>query len=393
MARKADDRTSERKRRGRGEGSIFQRKDGTWCSSFSAGYGTDGKRRRRDVYGKTKKEVQDKLRDAQQSGFTETSRMTISQFLDHWLESAVKPSLARATYARYKIVLDQHVKQHIGWMRVTKLEPVHVQQLYAEQAKAGASLRNQELSGVVLGKALKAAVKLRLLTSNPARDVDKPRPERKEMQVWTKSQVDLFLEAVKNDRLYALWVLAIASGMREGELFGLEWSDIDFAGSAVTVQRTLEDIAGVARVKEPKTKKSSRRIDLPQFAVDALHEHRKKMLAEARLDRPVFCDHDGGYLRRQNVKRRNFDKRIDEYNNAARKEAEERGSQPVLLPHIRIHDLRHTAATLLLLEGVNPKVVSERLGHASVVITLDIYSHVLPSMGKGAADKLDRLFG
>jgi integrase len=142
------------------------------------------------------------------------------------------------------------------------------------------------------------------------------------------------------------YVLAIATGMREGELFALTWNDVDFKGAAVTVSKTLEDIAGQQRTKEPKTRKSRRRIDLPAFSVEVLHEHRKRMLSEGNASGPVFCDRAGGYLRRQNVLRRSL--------------------RPLMkaagVPTIRFHDLRHTSATLLLLAGENPKVVSERLG-------------------------------
>jgi integrase len=265
--------------------------------------------------------------------------------------------------------------------------------MYAAQAKAGASARTQQLAGIVLSKALKSAVKLRLVPVNVARDVEKPRPGRKEMQVWSKIQVDVFLREAEADRLHALYVVAIASGMREGELFGLEWSDIDFAAAALSVNRTLEEIGGELRTKEPKTAKSRRRIDLPRFAVEALQDHRKAMLAEGHAAGRVFCDQKGGYLRVSNVRRRSFLAIIGRVNAKATEEAEKVGNQPALLPVIRFHDLRHTAATLLLLQGVHPKVVSERLGHADVTITLNTYSHVLPTMQKEAAEKLDRLFG
>lgn len=384
---------AERKRRGRGEGSIFKRKDGLWCASVSAGYNSTGRRRRRTVYGKTKTEVKEKLREVELEGLIETTRVTVGEFLTRWLDMSVKPSLATATYVRYKSVIEGHIKPHIGGMRLGKLEPVHVEQLYAAQAKAGTSLRNQELSGIILGKALKTAVRLKLIKNNPARDVDKPRPDKKEMKVWTKAQTAAFLKAAETDRLYAMYVLAIATGLREGELFALEWTDVDFAGAAVTVQRTLEDIDGHIRVKEPKTRKSRRRVDLPQFAVDALHEHRKAMLAEGHSHCPVFCDTTGGYLRRQNILRRSLRPLVAKANKAAEETAAKTGAAPEVLPSIRFHDLRHTAATLLLLAGENPKVVSERLGHATIAITLDTYSHVLPTMGKEAAAKLDKLFG
>jgi integrase len=165
--------------------------------------------------------------------------------------------------------------------------------------------------------------------------------------------------------------------MRQGELFALQAENIDFDNGSVYVQRSLENVGDQLRVKETKSAKGRRRIDLSRFTVDALHEHRKRMLAEGHTGGPFFCDTKGGYLRRSNFLRDSFEKII------ARAK----------LPPIRFHDLRHTCATLLLLADINVKVVSERLGHAKIQITLDTYSHVLPTMQKAAADKLDRMFG
>jgi integrase len=378
------ERKTERARRGRGEGSVYQRKDGTWCASVSAGYSTAGKRRRRIPYADTKQEVMRKIRAVQQSGLIETSRLTVGQFLETWLTGTVENTVAPTTALRYGQVVRLHVSPHIGSLRLAAIQPIHVQQLYEAQAKAGASLRNQQMSGLVLQKALKAAVRLRLIQHNPCVDVDKPRPTREEMQVWDLAQATRFLKATEADRLHAMYVLALMTGTRQGELFGLEWPDVDWEGSAVTVRRTLEEISGRLRTKEPKTRAGTRRIDLPQVAVDALRAHQRAMLAEGHIAGPIFCDREGNHLRKSNVVRRSFKPAIDRAN-------QEEGLAPI--PSIRFHDLRHTAATLLLLQGVHPKVVSERLGHASVEITLNTYSHVLPTMQKEAAEKLNRLFG
>ena len=167
--------------------------------------------------------------------------------------------------------------------------------------------------------------------------------------------------------------------MREGELFGLQWPDVNLEDGWLCVQRTLEEVRGKMQLREPKTEKSRRRIELPAFVVDALHEHRKRMLAEGHDVKKglVFCDTDGGYLRRSNVARRSFKRILGRAN----------------LPPIRFHDLRHTAASLLLLLGENPKVVQERLGHSRIEVTLNTYSHVLPTMQKEAAQKLNKLLG
>ena len=198
------------------------------------------------------------------------------------------------------------------------------------------------------------------------------------MLSFDRAQAQAFLRHAATDRLYALYVLALDSGARVGELFALLWSDLDFAASALSVQRSLEELANELRVKDCKTPQSRRRIVLSAYTMTALQEHRKAMLAAGlyRTDGPVFCDTEGGWLRKSNVRRRSFEPIL----------------KAAVLPPFRLYDLRHSCATLLLLAGVNPKVVSERLGHGSIGQTLDTYSHVLPSMQQGAADKLDALF-
>jgi integrase len=171
--------------------------------------------------------------------------------------------------------------------------------------------------------------------------------------------------------------LAVGSGMRLGELFGLQWPDVDLKAGAVTVRHTLIELNGTHTLSEPKTAKSRRRIELPDTVVGALLDHRRKMLAEGHAGVAwVFCNQHGGPLRRSHFHRQDF--------------------KPLLkaagLPDIRFHDLRHTSATLLLSQGVHPKVVQERLGHSQIGVTMDIYSHVMPGMGREAADKLNSVF-
>jgi integrase len=195
------------------------------------------------------------------------------------------------------------------------------------------------------------------------------------MRVYDEAQARRLMAAASGHRLYALFVLALDTGMRQGELFALSWDDVDPSGGTLAVQRSLEEINGRQRLKEPKTGRG-RRIELSAFAAGVLQQHRERMAAEGHAGAPVFCSAEGGYLRKPNFLRRVY--------------------RPVLeragLPLLRFHDLRHTAATLMLLNDVNVKVVSERLGHASIQLTLDTYSHVLPSMQRTAAAKMDAFF-
>lgn len=354
-----------RKRRGRGEGAVFQRGDGLWCARSPR---LDGVAR--SFYGKTKSDALAKLRQ-HKPGDAVAGQITVGDYLTTWLNGAAANKVQRATLDRYGLVV-RKIAPLIGAVQLAKLLPGHVETMYTDLAASGESARGRQMAGVVLGTALRHAVRLKLIPTNPVNDIPKPRPAKKEMRVWTAEQVKAFLAAASSSRLYALYVLAVTTGMRCGELFGLQWGDIDFATGHLSVQRTLEEIRGRFQLKEPKTAGSRRRIDLPRVAVDALIVHKQFGNTSAVQ---VFCDRQGGFLRRSNVQRRSFRKL----------------TRAAGLPPIRFHDLRHTAATLLLATGENPKVVSERLGHAGVEITLDTYAHVLPTMQAAAVRRIDAM--
>jgi integrase len=382
-----------RKRRGRGEGSVYQRADGLWIASISLGYDGSGKRQRLVVAGRSKREALETLEQKKHqvnSGavILDAERISVAAYLARWLETA-KERVQPKTHLRYEQLVRLRINPALGSVQLAKLTPLHVEQLFAGLRKAGVSARGCQMAGTMLHTALRDAVRLRLIPNNPAREIAKPKPRKAEVQVWDRGQVLRFLDAARGDRLYALYVLALDTGMRQGELFALRWADFDFGAGAVLVQRSLEEINGRLRVKETKSARGRRRIDLSRFALAALHEHRKRMLADGHAEAPVFCDLEGGWLRKGNVLRRSYWKVIEAANrlDAEQAEKEQRAAKP--LPFIRFHDLRHTCATLLLLADENVKVVSERLGHASVQLTLDTYSHVLPSMQARAAAKMD----
>ncbi len=369
-----------RRRRGRSEGAIYRRADGLWCASVSLGYDDQGKRQRKTVYGETKQEVQEKLRELQNSTGSGTlcdaGQMTVSDYLWRWLENTHRPKVQPTTFHRNEQKVRLHLIPHLGRVKLAKLTALHIEQLYAGMERAGDSPQERQKAGKLLRTSLRHAVDVGLIPGNSALKVPLPRVPKPEMLVYDAGQAARFLEAAGDDRLYALYVLALDSGMRQGELFALQWPDFDFNAGSVFVQRSLEEIQGRLRLKEVKTGKARRRIDLSRFTLDVLHEHRKRMLAEGHVGGPVFCDTRGGWLRKSNVHRSSFQLTL----------------KRAALPRIRFHDLRHTCATLLLVAEVNVKVVSERLGHASIQLTLDTYSHVLPTMQKRAAEKMDGLF-
>jgi integrase len=358
-----------RTRRGRGEGGVFQREsDGLW-------------RRRLVAYGTSKKEALEKLEEkkgkARAGIVTYADRLTVKEYLERWLRM-VKPNVGATTWARY----EQHVRLHLaprfGRVLLTKLTALHVAQLFSDMESAGESAACRKKVGTALRMALKQACLLRLITVNVALNVKLPKVTREEIQPLDPEQMGRFLVASEPDRLHALYVLALDSGMRQGELFGLHWPEIDFGSRSVYVKQSLGEIDGVLTLKEVKTKHARRRIDLSPDTLDVLNAHRQQMLAEGRdvKSGPVFVDTQGGFLRKTNLQRNSF------------KAILKRGQ----LPDVRFHDLRHTCATLLLLADENVKVVSERLGHARIQITLDVYSHVLPTMQKRAAEKMSVIF-
>jgi integrase len=372
-----EQKKKSRKRRGRGEGGVYQRADGRWTASLSLGLDQRGKRKRRVVYGESKADVQAKLRALYNKADAprELERLTVEQYLAKWLE-LVKPTVEHGTYMPYKRHCENHINPVIGTLKLTKLARFHIEELYGALAKNGVSAAMQRKIGTTLTIALGAAVDKDLLTFNPATRVRKPKATKPEIRPLDADQVATLLDAAKQDRLLAFYCLALDSGCRPGELLALEWPDLDFDRGRVTIKKSLAvDAENKLRVKDCKTKKGRRQLRLSSFTVAALHEHRKAMLAEGHAGGPVFCSATGGYTDLSNLHHNSF--------------------KPLLkragLPNIRLYDLRHTCATLLLMAGENIKVVSERLGHASVVLTLDVYSHVLPGMQEQAAAKMEAI--
>ncbi|HHV75739.1 MAG TPA: site-specific integrase [Thermoanaerobacterium sp.] len=389
------------KRRGHGEGSIFQRKDGRWAAFITTGRDAAGRQKKRWFYGKTRKEVQEQLTkvlaEAQQGMPIDPTKQTVGQFLTDWLKNSVDGVNASTTCNQYEDIVNLHIIPAIGDIPLTKLTPQHLQRLYKQKQEAGYR-RVPRQCHAILHRALEQAAKWGLIPRNPADLVDAPRIKREEMKVFTPDEVDRFLDAAKNDRYYALYVLAVLVGLRQGELLGLKWDVIDFDAGTLQVCRQLQKVrvdvpskenpGSTEKVwewqfKEPKSAKSRRTINLPGLALAALKEHRKKQLEERlRLgdiwqdNGLVFCTEIGAPVDPSSLYRWSFCRVL----------------QQAAVPKIRFHDLRHTCATLLLLQGVSPKVVQELLGHSSITITLDLYGHVLPSMKQAVVRAMDNLF-
>ena len=370
------------RRRGANEGSVYQRADGLWTAAVNLGY-AGGKRQRRTLYAHTRQAVARKLTEAlkaRQDGLpVTTERQTVGSFLEQWLDM-VRPSLRPQTWTRYEQLVRIHALPALGRLRLSRLRPEHLQELYADRLASGQAPASVRQLHAVLHRALKQAMRWGLVARNVGDLVSAPRVERREMQTLDPEQARAFLAAAKGERLEALYVLALTTGMRLGELRALRWRDVDLTSSTVHVrgapQRTREGLV----IAEPKTARSRRQIELTNVAVDALRRHRAAQNEERLRLGTAWTDLDlafpnevGDFLSETHLRRRSFFPLLEQ--------AE--------LPRIRFHELRHTAATLMLKKGIHAKIVQEILGHSTIAITLDLYSHVTPTMQREAAVAMD----
>ena len=372
------------KRRGHGEGSIFQRQDGRWCAEISVGI-ISGKIRRKTIYGKTRKEVAEKLKvalhDQQQGINIAVERITIAQFLELWLEQVVKPTNRSRTYDSYRNTVKKHLIPHLGTRQLTKLSAMHVQTMLNTLHAQGLT-RTVPYTRAVLVIALNVAVKWGYVLRNVAMMVDTPTVERREIQPLTKDQALLILEAVKGHRLEVLYRVALSLGLRRGEVLGLRWEDIDFEQATMRISGALQRQQGRLERTATKTKSSNRLLYLPAVLVVALQAHRQRQDRERQ--HTIWQEHGlvfpsklGTPLEPRSLNRH--------FASVVRR---------VGLPATtRLHDLRHSAATLMLLQGVPLKVISRILGHSQLSITADIYTHVLPELERDAAERMEALLG
>jgi integrase/predicted RNA-binding Zn-ribbon protein involved in translation (DUF1610 family) len=318
------------------------------------------------------------------------SRITVRDFLmNEWLP-VVKINLRPTTAASYESLSVWHIIPRLGSLPLQRLSAAHINSLYAYlldegrvRTHAGLSASSVRRVHAVLHRTCRDAVRWGILSVSPADGADPPKVTASPDQrtVWSAEQLSAFLTSVADDRLSALWRLLCLTGMRRGEALGLRWEDLDMEQGTVTVRRALVPVNGVARVSEPKTRNSRRTIALDEETLLALQAHAARQADEQAAAEPswneagyVFVREDGEPLVPYKVTKA--------FRDLARKAA---------LPPIRLHDLRHSYATLALASGVHPRVVSARLGHSTVALTLDVYSHVLPQHDQAAAQAIARL--
>lgn len=313
-------------------------------------------------------------------GVPDATRSTVAEFMAYWL-ATVKPSLKPATHRRYQDLTNKHIVPFIGALKLARLSSAHVQGLYANRLESGLSKTTVAHLHSVLHHALDDAVRWEMVFRNVTDAAKAPRREEPEMKTWTKEQADRFLSAAAGDPYEPLWTLALLTGARRGELLGLRWSDFDPDTGAISVQRTLSRGESSELIEQtPKTKSGRRRIPLPARAIASLARHRETQTAYRQTIEPAWEEH--GLIFTNELGRHLHPNTM----NRAFRLAIDRAGVPI----IRFHDLRHTAATLLLAEGVHPRIVQERLGHATITETMK-YSHVLPHMQYAATDALDRV--
>lgn len=312
--------------------------------------------------------------------FSEPSKQSVADFLNWWLDATAAQRLRDRTLASYRKLIHTYVNPSLGDRKLSNLRLPEIDKMYSQMRSRGLSPRTIRYTHSVLRSALNHAVRSRLISYNPTDHATLPRQERKEMHCFSAAEAVRFLAGARQDRWYALWELLTLSGLRPGEALGLKWSDM--TGNNIAVQRSLVSGGESWTAAEPKTRRSRRTLPLADSTLRALQAHRRTQVEDRLKAGAEYIDNDfifanalGAPLDMRNLTQRHFKKIV----------------RTAELPMIRFYDLRHTAATLMLSAGVNPKVASERLGHSTIVLTMDTYSHVLPDMQQDAVDRVDRL--
>jgi integrase len=386
------------KRRGHGEGTIKQRADGRWEARVTLPEGG-----RKSLYGKTRKEVQDKLRvtlkDVDAGIDVQAAGQSVGAFLDRWLADVVAPTLAPKTVSSYTEITRRHIVPTLGRVPLGKLTPADVQRLLRAKEAEGLSPRTVAYVRAVLRVALNRALKWGMVSRNAAALADAPRAVRVERRPWDREQAVAFLKAAEGSRLMALFQTATESGMRLGEVLGLRWQDIDLDRGELRVRRVLQRVAAghvrpeyevagggemgnsVLVLKEPKTAASRRTLHLSPNLIAVLRAHNDRQRFEERVSGSsweatdlVFTNRDGGPMEGRNVLRE-FKRLL----------------KAAGLPDQRFHDIRHCAASLMLAQGVPARVVMDQLGHTQISTTLDLYSHVMPTARRDLAEMMGAL--
>lgn len=370
------------KKRGQNEGGIYQRDDGTWEAKVSLGYDSSGKRIRKSLYGASRVEVRAKLekilKDHADGIAPDAGRETLEHFLDRWLTDVVKPHRAPKTYEQYEYLCRVHITPALGRTHLDKLTPERIQRFLVGKRADGLSAETVARMRAVLRVALERALRWGMVMRNAANLTDPPRSDPHEVEPLTLDEVKALFTAVKGDRLEALYVVAVATGLRQGELLGLRWGDVDLEEKTITVRTQVQRVEGKLMLRELKTRSSRAVVPLASFAVTALRKHRVHQNAE-RLAADAWHDYNlvfptsvGTPIERGNL--------VQHWH---------RVRERAKIPPRRFHDLRHTCASLLHVQGVPAKDIQAILRHAQLAITMDLYTHVFAEQRRATADAMD----
>jgi integrase len=379
--------------RDQGQGHIRQRGPRSWELKFDLGRDpATGKRLSRYVTFKgTKREAQAELnrllsRKAEGT-YVDPTKMTVAEYLEHWLSADIERRVARKTASRHRGIVRHQIVPRIGHIPMRRLSAVHIEAFetqlqrdgYVKGKKKGRSLTAQTVLHVhrTLSQALAHAVRTGVLFRNPAEQVKPPRPPRREIAILTKPEVATLLRAAENASLHLPILVGVTTGIRRGELLGLRWSDIDLKAGRLTINQSLGRIKGKTVFKSPKTTTSRRTITLPALTIEALKEHRAAQAKERLslgLGKPelVFSHADGSPMDPDSITKA-FDRLV----------------QAAGVRRITLHGLRHTHISHQLMDGVHAKIVSERAGHANISTTLAVYTAFIPNMQTEAAAGVD----
>ena len=377
------------------KGHIYQRAKGSWTIVYDLPMDVvTGRRRQKSQTVKgTKRDAERALREIllsiEQGSYVKPNKLTLGEWLDQWCESFVVMNTTPRTYVSYRSIIDRHLKPGLGSIALSRLEPQQIQTYYADKLAKGrvdgkGSLSNRSVlyHHRILSKALDQAVKMGLVVRNVAKLITPPRVARATINVLDAGEASKLLDIASNTMYYPLFAMLLYTGLRRGEAIALRWKNIDLLGLELNVVESAYRLRKEFIIKEPKTLHSKRAVSLSPSLASLLLEYREDQeLMRKQMGNPltdedfVFSWPDGRPLDPDVVTKA--------FHRIARKAG---------LTNIRLHDLRHTHATLMLKAGVHPKVVSERLGHANIGITLDTYSHVLPGLQEAAAERFDRIF-
>lgn len=382
------------KKRGAGEGSIVKRADGRWMGSVTVGRNNNGTQKRRCFYGKTRKDVAEKINNCikqlNNGTYIDISNSpTLEEWLRTWLFTYKKNAVRATTFEQYETVLRVHAIPALGSIRIAELKSYEVQRLYNKMLEDGLSPRSIQLLNVVLHGALKQAVKCGLVMQNVCETVELPKAKQKEMRVLTREEQDKLITVFEGDRYGGAYLFSLFTGLRRGEILALTWSDIDFDSKTINVNKNLsrvknyEEEGGKTRliISEPKTMKSNRTVPLIEYLIEVL-KRQKIIQQEDRIaahglyeENDIVFANDVGRA----IEPGNFNRRFYKLVKSAG------------IPHANPHCLRHSFATRGLELGIDIKTMQELLGHSSVALTGDIYTHVMIEQKKDAMKAFDKL--